>query len=277
MDKKSIDIMVPYDFLENPLHRILIVFGTLISLFALVYYRNKQKKVMMKQEVLLSQMKQEKSRLQLQAIISSFNPHFINNSLHWAQSRYRKDEVLVKVIGRLSENIRYIFDTTRKGKAYHTLKDEMNLIQNYVTIQRIRFNRSFEFRILNAAMIEKYQGFLIPIMQLQIHIENAIEHGLRNRIDSNFVSVDIEEDEIFLIFRITDDGCGREKANQLNSSGTQYGTRMLKDMIGLFNQDHLNEYKIETKYKDGIFHDNENSKYGTQVVIKIPKQFNYEI
>jgi two-component system sensor histidine kinase YesM len=277
MDTKQLTIHAPYAFFENPWTQIGLLFVFFGGLSFFIIYRSVQNRKILAKDLKLSKMSQEKDQLQLQSIISSFNPHFINNSLHWAQSRYRKDEELVNVIGSLSENIGYIFTNTRKGIAVHSVTDEMKLVRNYVSIQQIRFDSSFEFNEPSPEKMGKYRDFQIPIMQLQIHVENAIEHGLRNRIESSFVQLSIEEDDSYVEFMVTDDGCGREKAKLLESHGTQTGTKMLKALHGLFNQLDENKLPIITQYQDNIYTDPAGNRYGTSVIIKIPKHFTYEL
>lgn len=105
-------------------------------------------------------------------------------------------------------------------------------------------------------------------MQLQIHVENAIEHGLRNRSQSTFVRIEIEEEGEHVLLRVIDDGIGRARAHQLRSKRTQAGTAMLRDLQAALNS--FNEQKISTTYIDHIYGD-----YGTEVVIQIPKNFYY--
>jgi len=277
MDHIEIEIHAPYAFLENPGVRFLGIILTVGILLLFVYSRSRLQKRVIKRDLELVQLQQQNDNLHLQSIISSFNPHFINNSLHWVQSRYRKDHEMVKVIGRLSENIRYMLMSTRSGKAYHSLEDEMQLVVNYLAIQLIRFDNSFEFIGPSKKELEKYHSILLPIMQLQIHIENAIEHGLRNRIESSFVEIKILEEKDFIKLLIIDDGCGRIKAKELISRGTQTGTKMLKELHVMFNHNKNNEFKIKGWYEDLIYEDEKGQKYGTRKNILIPKKFTYEI
>lgn len=211
----------------------------------------------------------------MQAIISSFNPHFINNSLHWIQSRYVEDKTFVKVVGRLSENIGYIFKNTREGLAFHSIESELRLVQNYVDIQQVRFRDSFQYRAPSEEVMKHVRGADVLILQMQIHVENAIEHGLRNREKSSYVAVVITTDKDYIHITIEDDGCGREKAESISSKGTQQGTLMLTDLINIFNL--RNERNIDCYYEDDIFIEPNGSKYGTRFVLKIPKEFKYKL
>lgn len=277
IDTENINIKVPMALGENPLWWTLLTALFLGGIGFIIYLRNRNIRNLLEKDLILSQLKNDRDHLQIQTIISSFNPHFINNSLHWAQSRYHQDQTLVKLIGRLSENIRYIFDHTRKGKAWHSLEKELDLVDNYITIQQIRFKDNFIFERPKISELSKLKDIRIPLMQIQIHVENAIEHGIRNREGSSHIKIEIIDMKDSIEIVVTDDGAGRIKAQSLNSSGTQTGTKMLNALHDIFNQNALNQKKITTVYKDDIFCDASGSRYGTSVTISIPKQFNYEV
>ena len=75
-----------------------------------------------------AQLKQEKDQLKVEAIVNQLNPHYINNVMQWLQIRFDKlgDEEGVKVIGKLSWNIRTVFKYSRAKKtlSFHTRRNE---------------------------------------------------------------------------------------------------------------------------------------------------------
>ena len=81
---------------------------------------------------------------------SQKNFSFLNNSLHWIQSRYRNADVMVKLI----ENIFNIFQNTKKRKAYHTLNNEIILVKRFISVQQIRFSNLFSFKMFYAYLIQ---------------------------------------------------------------------------------------------------------------------------
>lgn len=273
IDKKNINIKVPMTLSENPWFwaGLAFVFGS--ALFSFFIYRNRKRHQLLEKELLLNRLHYEKNNLQIQTIISSFNPHFINNSLHWIQSRYNKDESMVKLIGRLSENIAVIFGNTQKGRAYHTIEKELLIVRNYIAIQKIRFRESFSYQEILPENKDILQQNIL-LMHLQIHVENAVEHGLRNREAGKFLRLKIEETNNAVLLTIEDEGCGREYARQIGSKGTQTGTKMVQGLMKIFNEN--NKEKIEQKYEDNIFTD-QNGKYGTRVLIIYPKNLNYDL
>ncbi len=272
-DEELINIHVPPTLWEQPLFWVILIASILGLLFYIYYRRNKIRRKILEKDLALSRLTQEKEQLNVQAIISSFNPHFINNSLHWVQSRYRKDENLLNLVSGLSRNIKYIFEKTRKGLAYHTIEEELQLVDSYVTVQNIRFDNTMRFTPPDARTLNKYALFPILIMQLQIHVENAIEHGIRNRLGSGLVSIEFVDKGDMLEILISDDGAGREFAKKIGSGGTQQGTKMLKNLQEIYNAH--NQSTITTQYID--LKDTDGRPCGTTVIISLPKNYSYVI
>ena len=148
-----------------------LIAGVALGLIAYYQYRLSERR---RHELALAD---KQRQTQLQAVISSFNPHFINNSLQWAQSRSLNDPLMTKVISRLSDNISHIFMHTKEGKAYHSLREELRLVENYVVIQLERFSHRFTYHPPKLEKTDPLLDTWIPIMQIQIHVENAIEES----------------------------------------------------------------------------------------------------
>lgn len=275
IDEKVIKINAPLALSENPLFWICLIALMSLATIAFIIFRNKQKQKILERDLQLSKLEQEKNKQQVQAIISSFNPHFINNSLHWAQSRYHDDNAFTKVIGRLSANIRYIFEKTRSGKSYHTIAEELDLVRNYLSIQKERFSdENYIFNIPTKKQIEQFGAYNILLMHIQILIENAVEHGLRNSLTARTVQLNFTENTDYVIAKITDDGIGRGKAKLINSHGTQQGLLMIQSLHKIYNEQNKTKLKIE--YQDGIFSKG-GEAFGTSVQVFIPKDFNYDL
>ena len=276
MDTAGFDIIVPYTFGENPWMWVILISLGLGILSIFLYLRKEHIKQISNKEIELSETEKEKEKLKVQAVISAFNPHFINNSLHWIQSRYYKDPEMINMIDKLSKNIYYIFNKAKDGNAIHKLKDEINIVNNYITIQKIRFGDSFKLIMPDESSIEKYSDIPMILMQIQIHVENAIEHGIRNRPESSFVEVNVKENKDYLIITITDDGIGRNTPKKMKSRGSKSGIKMLKELHSIFNNNPKNIHKITSRYEDDIFEEN-GVRFGTRVIIEIPKGFVFEI
>ncbi len=142
---------------------------------------------------------------QLKALQAQINPHFLYNTLDaikWIVLDGDKDSA-VWMINALS---RYFRLSLNKGRDIVTLKDEFDLITTYLSIQRIRFDGSFEVR---TEVDEAALGGLIPKLTLQPIVENALLHGIeeggieRGEID---ILIRREGDDVTII--IADNGAG---------------------------------------------------------------------
>lgn len=243
------------------------------SILWLVYQNKRQQQ---RFELETEKLKREKEAFQIQAVTSSLNPHFLNNTLHWVQAKVRKDAVARLIIGNLAENIRIVFRLSRNKAAFHSLLDEMKLVENYLTIQTKRFGDRYQFILPSEEELLRYRHIMVPLMQIQIHAENAVEWGLRNRKESTYLSIALEYENQYLKITVEDDGLGYSNAIRMKKSGTRQGTKMLKDLQKLFNA--YNEEKIISRLEDGIYFNARNgSSYGTRIIILIPKRYNYEI
>lgn len=235
-------------------------------------YRNKRQQ--QRHELATARLNQEKEELQVQAITSSLNPHFLNNTLHWVQARVRKDTTAGEVIDKLAANIRTIFTHSREKRAYHSLREELILVENYLKIQQERFRGKYRYTLPGQEERLRFRRVMVPLMQLQIHMENAIEHGLRHRKGSTGVEIRLEEEENCVLLIVEDDGIGYSNAKKRRIRNTQQGTEMLNSLHQIYNQ--KNRYKISTQIEDNIYLDRTTSKgYGTRITVRIPKVYDY--
>jgi hypothetical protein len=267
---------IPPVLWQNPLFWLTIIGALLVlgSILLGLYRKNKNQEIAIQRNTKeMESLSKEKTQLQVEAIVNQLNPHFINNALQWLQIRVDEDQEAVAVVGRLSENIAKVFKNSRQKKPFHSLKEELALTENYLYIQGCRFKK------LKYEMPDHLNGLdeiNVPMMMVQIHVENAVEHGIRNNPGgAGSVTVDLRDDDAFIVIRITDDGVGREKAKVFGSKGTQNGTKMLSELERIYNAQ--NENHISHLYEDGIYYNDEQIPFGTRVIINIPKIYNYSI
>lgn len=250
--------------------------GLGISLLGIIFlwYRFRQRKIVLEQRLALEQAKRQQDELKAHSIANFFNPHFINNALHWLQSRYRKDDASALIIDKLAANVEQISNATRLGRTYHTLAEEFKLVQDYLTVQQIRFGKQLQIELPQWSDLKPFSNIPILVTQIQIHVENAIEHGIRNVDTLGIVKVKFYDDNSFVKLIIEDNGLGRKKGgrSELNRNSS---TKMLNQLIAIYNE--YNPIKINIQYEDFIFKNDSRPAYGTRVILLIPKKYQYEI
>lgn len=117
--------------------------------------------------------KTETAHAQLQNLKNQLNPHFLFNNLSVLTSLiYKNQDKAADFINELSKVYRYVLDT--KNSELVTLHQELDFINHYIYLQKIRFEDSFLFEI-NVEESKK-NDFLLP-MCLQMVVENTIQHN----------------------------------------------------------------------------------------------------
>ena len=149
---------------------------------------------------------------ELTALQSQINPHFLYNTLETirGQALIDDNEEIAKMVEALSAFFRY--SISRKGNLV-TLRDELANIENYMLIQRYRFNNRFSMEVLIDEEDEEAFDFLIPRLIIQPVVENAIFHGLEEKLEGGKVTIDIIVTDKNLILMIYDNGKGSNQRN----------------------------------------------------------------
>lgn len=188
-------------------------------------------------EVLIDKLVQEermKREVELEALHAQINPHFLYNTLNtikWmakiqgAHSVSNAIVALVKLL-RISINI---------SSDFITLEEEITYIQNYVVIQKLRFNEDFEVHYhIERADLQA----LIPKLILQPIIENSIIYGMEQ---STLLKIDIfsthDEKADILTLKIVDNGPGiaEDKLSQIIED-LDAGNKLSKAGLNNINQ-----------------------------------------
>lgn len=172
------------------------------------------------------------SELELRAIRSQMNPHFIFNSLSSIQNLINREangeanEYLIN----FSRLLRKVLATSEKKLV--TLSDEIEQIQLYLKLEQLRFPFSYSLEVdkdIEPDLVE------IPGMLIQPFIENAVKHGIAPR-GKGEIKVHISMQNQLLLIDITDDGPGmahqesgfgiRAISNQFDILKTLYNTEI---------------------------------------------------
>lgn len=155
---------------------------------------------------------------ELTALQSQINPHFLYNTLESIRGQALIDDnfEIAKMVEALSAFFRY--SISRKGNLV-TLRDEMANIENYMLIQKYRFNNRFSMEVIIDEEDEEAYNFLIPRLIIQPVVENAIFHGLEEKLEGGKVIIEVIVTDQNLILTISDNGKGMDskKLKELNA------------------------------------------------------------
>ncbi|MFW0739769.1 sensor histidine kinase [Flavobacterium sp. T12S277] len=220
-----------------------------ISWVFLLYFFQRQKR--QKQE-------KEKILLQQQLLRTQMEPHFIFNTLSALQSfiRFDEKEKSIKYLSQFSRLLRSSLELSRKN--YVSLDQEIEALENYLSLQQMRFEYTFTYEILLADM--DTSAVLIPPMLIQPFVENAIIHGIGNHSDKGNIVLEIELEKDQLLVKITDNGKGYQ-----NTSNTEAEHQSLSGTIA---KERLDILARENKIKTSI--EISSSENGTVILLTLP-------
>ncbi len=204
---------------------------------------------------LLSLLEKEKLLMQktleanLTALRSQINPHFLFNTLNTISSLIHDSPDLAE---EAVEHLAFIFRYTLKtsNEQFATLKDEMQLIQHYLDIEKIRFGKRLNIEIqIEECCLE----YLIPSLVIQTLVENCIKHGISKLTKDGIIKIQFYKENHFLTGIIYDNGPGIKMENIYKGTG-------LSNILTRLDQIYEKKHEIHL----------ENTGNGTQITIKIP-------
>ncbi|MEF9941889.1 MAG: histidine kinase [Lachnospiraceae bacterium] len=168
----------------------------------------------------------------LTALQSQINPHFLYNTLESIRGQALMDgnDEIAKMMEALASFFRY--SISRKGNLV-TLRDELKNIENYMTIQRYRFNNRFSLEIFIDEEDEMAYDYLIPRLIIQPIVENAIFHGLEECLEGGKVEIEVIVTDKNLLITVSDNGQGMDaKKLQLINQRINSAAKYIKEPKG---------------------------------------------
>ncbi len=216
-------------------------------------------------------MNEQLSKAKLEALRSQMNPHFIFNSLNAIQECIltNKVDAAYEYLSKFSKLQRMVLNNSEKELI--PLSSEIEMLQLYLSLESLRFSKSFTYHI-DAAGITDADEIMIPSMITQPFVENAIWHGLRNKEGEKTLTIVYEELEGQIIITINDNGIGREKAamikNQKLGSGQfdSKGTMLLQQRLNVLSQ----QFKTNIRFVTTDKKNEAGDPSGTKVIISFP-------
>ena len=144
-----------------------------ITFLSLIVYISGQFLKAWKQSLLdVEKHKTESALAQLQNLKNQLNPHFLFNNLSVLSSLvYQNQEKAVEFINELSKVYRYVLEN--KNAELVSFKDELDFLQHYIYLLKIRFEENIIFDI----KIEDIENKFLPPMCLQMLVENTFQHN----------------------------------------------------------------------------------------------------
>jgi two-component system sensor histidine kinase YesM len=177
----------------------------------------------------LRSQKAEMKHLQLQ-----INPHFFLNTLNiiFQLADLKRTDLVKKTVGHLVQYFRFMLHSKRDT---NTVAQEMDHIRNYLEIQKLRYQDSFEFDIRIADDLLDVE---IPSLLIQPFVENSMIHGISLKTVPFVLQIRVKGMEGIkdrMLIELSDNGKGilPEKMDELNSE--DYAPISQDSHIGIWN------------------------------------------
>ncbi len=252
-----------YQFHRNRLYYLkypVFLFIYLLSVFFVWLIQGIRERQLSEKYELQAQMRD----LEIKSLRMQMDPHFMFNAFNSMALLLKSGnrEEAYEAFMKFSRMVRSNFDFS--DRLTRPLAEEIDMTRQYLELNKLRFKDKLNFQIDVARDVPL--NVLIPKMMLQIHVENALKHGLSKLEKTGVVTISILMEKDDLLISVTDNGIGRQKAAQLNPGSTKQGIKMLKaiyDRLNQYNKSRISQEVIDLKDENQI-------PCGTRIVIRVP-------
>lgn len=221
-----------------------------ISLLAGQFNHMAERLEFLYQEVYMGELKLKQS--QLDTLQTQINPHFLYNTLdtiYWMAKMGDTGNVST-MVSNMSQMMRLTLTPSPNG--LHTLRQEINHLNCYLAIQRIRYGTKVDFEFICPESLYPCQ---VLCLLLQPLVENALVHGLQNCIHGT-VRISIYEENNMLIYEVANTGnliCPRDLDLLLADTGSREKRGMaLRNINGRLILKYGPEYHLTYLVKEGF-------------------------
>jgi two-component system LytT family sensor kinase len=203
----------------------------------------------------LEQHQQLLLKARMDALSAQINPHFLFNTLNTVSSLIRYDPDTARgVVLKLSNILRRLL---RKHETFVPLREELDFLDDYLDIEVARFGRD-NLRISKGVDMNTLEAF-VPSMILQPIVENAIKHGLAEKLEGGEISIRTSSLEARLVIEVEDNGAGipEDRMSQVYVDGI--GMSNVRERLRVLYGD---DFRMNISSREGA---------GTLVRIEVPE------
>ncbi|MGN6803655.1 MAG: histidine kinase [Ginsengibacter sp.] len=207
--------------------QILTTIGTLIASKIKAIEADQQ---LRKQKTEIDNISKQLIEMQLSALRSQMNPHFIFNALNSIKKFVLSNDVENADIylGKFSRLMRSILNNTREANI--SLDKEIEMLTLYLELEKLRFGKKLEYCIDVDPSLQQGTTF-IPTMIVQPFIENAMLHGIMHKECCGKIHISFSDHEDHIQIKVIDNGVGRKAAAELKANKEEAHTSLGIEVI----------------------------------------------
>ena len=245
-----------------------VLIGFILLFGSTILYFNRKIKIEEKNRIAeLEKISLEKEliAINLTALRSQMNPHFIFNALNSIQDLILKEdtEASYDYIVMFAELVRNTLNYSNQD--FISIEKELSFLKVYLQLEKLRFGDMFNYSI----QFDEKEYLEVPSLIIQPFIENALVHGLMHRSGKKELHIVLSLKERVLQCTIRDNGVGRKKADEIrNRQGNHhesFALRAIKKRLEIFKK----QYSENIGYEIEDLYENEIAK-GTKVTLMMP-------
>ena len=230
----------------------------ILVIFVYIYSKKQQYLLQMKSQSMITALRMENIR-------NRVSPHFIFNILNREMGSYTDEQAgnmrgLVKLMRRNLELTEQLCVT---------MSEELDFVNTFISLERKALGDTFILSTSIDAAINLDQEIL-PSMMIQIPVENALKHALKDKEGLKKLWIDIKKTEAGICIKIRDNG-GGYKVNSANH-GTGTGMKVIFQTIQLLNVNNKKHIDISIANVQV-----EGGETGCEFTVILPQVYDYNL
>lgn len=204
------------------------------------------------QQAETARLNEQLSKAQLNALRRQIEPHFLFNTLNAISGlvREKRNDDAVSMIAGLSDFLRRVLQDSDRQQV--PLAEELEFTQKYLDIQKVRLAERLQFSFDVPAELLAAQ---VPSLILQPMVENAVKHGIAQRVQGGAIRISASRNNGTLTLRVYNDGPHLSAGWERGQSG-----------IGLANV----RTRLQSLYGDAFELSIGNQRLGVEASVSVP-------
>ena len=234
------------------------VVSILTAVFLYLYSKKKR-------ALLLARNHRTVSTLRLENIRNRLSPHFIFNVLNWemAERNVEEKQELSSLVKLMRRNLELA------EQLCVTLAEELDFVKTYINLERRSLGPDFHSELKIEKDVQPEQ-IRIPSMMIQIPVENAVKHALREKEGERNLWVSVCRRGNGICIKITDNGGGYRPDSRNRGTGT--GMKVIMQTIQILNN--KNKEAIDVSVHNVSL---QSGEMGCEVTFWLPDNYDYWI
>lgn len=234
------------------------VVSILTAVFLYLYSKKKR-------ALLLARNHRTVSTLRLENIRNRLSPHFIFNVLNreMVERNVEEKQELSSLVKLMRRNLELV------EQLCVTLAEELDFVKTYINLERRSLGPDFHSELKIEKDVQPEQ-IRIPSMMIQIPVENAVKHALREKEGERNLWVSVCRRGNGICIKITDNGGGYRPDSRNRGTGT--GMKVIMQTIRILNN--KNKEAIDVLVHNVSL---QSGEMGCEVTFWLPDNYDYGI